>query len=422
METSLIKCLLPEEIMSLIFGYLEKEIDIKNCRSVCSNWNSRICSMYYNEGFQISLGEENYQKLEDDLLKFPELKMKIRKMNIICRTLDEYSDYDINLGILIPIIKTCSNLKKIRFQAPAPSNENYLFPLLTETVDLPCIEEIVTDELIDMEFRTRKTYLKINFKYRNTITSLNINDYEGNYSIYRNSYSEDEDKRPQLIDLDVLRPQVYGVRYERRWDEYPGLLNYVYSFRNLKVLKLLLLRIRDVIDITILTESNLLQLETLHICGEYSILYIENTPSHWSRLNSCGSVTELTLRARTISVNTLEYVMTYFTNVDRLNLIQKDLLENYTNSSYSEEETPALIMKLNSYCMGKEDADIFFKYDAMEGETQIRKHVIFRGGQLIDEIRQHGYYSSSNEHYNSESDYYDDDHGGYIDDYSIDDY
>ncbi|KAG2202583.1 hypothetical protein INT47_012577 [Mucor saturninus] len=121
------------------------------------------------------------------------------------------------------------------------------------------------------------------------------------------------------------------------------------------------------------------------------------------------------------SVDTLEYVMTWFTNVDRLNLIQKDPLKNYTNSSYGEEETPALIVKLNSYCMGKEDADIFFKYDAMEGKTNIRKHVLFRGGQLIDEIRQHGVYGYSKEHYNSEPEYYDDDNVGDIDDYYNDD-
>ncbi|KAI7867480.1 uncharacterized protein EV154DRAFT_556975 [Mucor mucedo] len=413
MEASLIRRLLPEEIMNLIFVYLEREIDIRNCRLVCLNWNSSIYSIFYKEGIQISLCKRNYQRLQDDIVKFPELKLKIQKLYIISEDEDR-TGYNIDLNTFMPIINMCSNLKRLHFQATT-SGDNFLIPLLTETVDLPFIEEIVADELTDLKRLTRETYLMINFKYRNTITSLRISDYDQDETYWNlKNYSDNEGRDPQRSNSVTSRQNTNSVTYERAWDTYPGLLNYVYNFRNLKVLKLLLTGMRDIIDISTLTESNLIQLKTLHICGEDSILFIENTPSHWSRLNSCGSVTELTLRALTISVNTLEYIMTYFDNVDRLNLYQTHPLKNYCNSSYDEKVTPTLIEKLKSYCTGKEDVHVFFKYDTIGGQENFKKQVLIKGGKLIDEIRQpefdtywNDYYDSGPEYYDIEQEYYD---------------
>ncbi|KAI7867478.1 uncharacterized protein EV154DRAFT_582757 [Mucor mucedo] len=397
METSLIKCLLPEEIMNLIFGYLEEKIDIKNCRLVCSSWNSSISSILYKEGIQIALCKRNYQRLQDDLVEFPELKMKVQRMYFISED-ENYAGYDIDLNMFMPIINICkNNLKKLHFEQTT-GGDNYLLPLIIETVDLPCIEEIVAEELLAFKPLTRKTYLKINYNYRSTITSLEISDFEARYRSDEFYYSDNEEDFARRFVYFSSPPKVYGIRYKEEWDKYPGLLNYVYNFRNLKVLKLLLVGIRDVIDITILTESNLLQLETLHICGDYSILCIANTPSRWSRINSCGFVKELTLHALEISVNTLEYIITNFSNVDMLNLYQKEPLKSYIDSSYGKEETPALIEKLFLYCKGKKYADIFLKYDMTEGETVISRQILRKKGQLIDEIRDfsffYGYYDS----------------------------
>ncbi|KAG2202584.1 hypothetical protein INT47_012578 [Mucor saturninus] len=106
--------------------------------------------------------------------------------------------------------------------------------------------------------------------------------------------------------------------------------------------------------------------------------------------------------------------MAYFENVDRLNLYQTHPLKNYCNSSYDEKVTPTLIEKLKSYCIGKEDVNVFFKYDSTGGQENFKKQVLIKGGKLIDEIRQpefdtywNDYYNSGPEYYNIEQEYYD---------------
>ncbi|KAI7867477.1 uncharacterized protein EV154DRAFT_488318 [Mucor mucedo] len=391
METSLINRLLPKEIMHLIVGHLASSVDIKSYRLVCSDWNSTIWSMFYKDGISIFLTKQNYQKLQDDFLKFPESKMKIQKMYIVFDKENSFRDFWIYLNILMPMIAECKNIRKLHFISEK-LEPYHLSPLLIETVDLPCIEEIITHYPVECNPSLRQAYFNINFKYRNTITHLRINNYIENatYS-HENCFTRADMETKACIDSNLSHQKIYDFTYKRKWDYYSGIVDYVNNFRNLKCLSLQLFG-SDIIDITILTETNLPQLETLEIYGMELTLFIENPPSHWSKLNSCASVTDLKLDVREFSVNTLEYFMTWFTNVEKLSIFHNYSMKNYRNSSYGKEETPALIQKLISYCTGIKYVRGFILYNVFEGETKIRRNIFRQNGQWIDEIREPDYY------------------------------
>lgn len=159
---------------------------------------------------------------------------------------------------------------------------------------MPSIQEI---QLLDFTYsyifsNMERYYLDINFRYRATVTSLEIRDLKG----YDDSLS-----------------YYYG-----------GLFTFISRFHSLRCLNLHCYS-NEVIGIAALMKSCTSELGTL--CIEYGGLYlniivlvINTEPFHWLETTPCNTLTTLKLEAQDINVNTLEYIMTKFNKVDNLAL------------------------------------------------------------------------------------------------------
>lgn len=375
MDTSLIRCLLPEEIMHLILGYLQDESDIKHCRLVCSNWNSTLCSMYYKGGIHVDIGGNNRcELLKEDLILLPKLATRIQKISI-----NDISLIPLKTDSFMSILKMCTHIEKLDFNIEQ-TGVKYLLILLGRPMPNPSlVKEINVDNINLCSPFIRTIHLLINLIYRNTITSLEISDIKKDENNEMEDMYRSQTKLTSTLSNEINSlADVYGTGYH-------GLISYVSKFPNLKVLKLLPTVNVDVIDLSTFMDPSICRLETLHISGDHLTLIIQDTPNHWPKINSCKSITELDIRVKEINVNTLEYIMHHFTHLEKLSLYPSHHLLDYQNSSFQQTESYLFMAQFTCYCQGIKDTRICLVYETVSEDGKIvPRQVLSQYGRLID--------------------------------------
>ncbi|KAI7873344.1 uncharacterized protein EV154DRAFT_528247 [Mucor mucedo] len=357
----------PSEITSLILGYVQRDSDIKTCRLVCSDWNSKICSIYYKHGISVTLhNEDTCSELEDQLAKLPKLASRIHRVSVanpVFRAVNPYT--------LISVLNMCTALEKLNFLTHDKTS-SYLL-LIFQKGHLSCIKEIRVDGINTTSPVTRRLHSLVNLKNCDQITMLELSDITG--------YDSDglPAVRHQTPDHPLPTPHF-------SCDGYPDLISYASKFPNLKVLKLLPSPDIHVLDITALMESSIIcKLEALHISSNDLDLIVQKEPCDWPKDNECNTITELDICVKTISVSTLECIMTKFTHLQRLAIDQDLHLTDYQNSSFDKAETQVFMDQFTFYCNRIKNLEVFMVYETLDEDgDRVPRQISTQEGRLID--------------------------------------
>lgn len=127
MDTSLLNCLLPKEILEVIFGFLVTRKDIRTCYSVCALWRAASSALMEKVGISVELmRREDVQDLLADISRYPDFKSKIKQLNVYLAELTLHEerimkreDIEVEFGI---IVNQCTNPATLKFR---PSDRNY---------------------------------------------------------------------------------------------------------------------------------------------------------------------------------------------------------------------------------------------------------------------------------------------------------
>ncbi|KAG2192311.1 hypothetical protein INT47_006427 [Mucor saturninus] len=164
------------------------------------------------------------------------------------------------------------------------------------------------------------------------------------------------------------------------------LIGYASKFPNLKVLKLSPSQNIYVFDITALMESSIIcKLEALHISSNNLDLIVQKEPCDWPKDNVRNTITELDIRVKTISVSTLECIMTKFTHLQKLAIHQNLHLTDYQNSSIDKAEPQVFMDQFTFYCNSIKNVEVFMVYETFaEDGDMVPRQISTQKGRLID--------------------------------------
>ncbi|KAI7873340.1 uncharacterized protein EV154DRAFT_570158 [Mucor mucedo] len=375
MDTLLKGYHLPKEIMELIIGHLDKDNDIKNCRLVCSNWNFNVYSICFKRGIQVALGSASRcEKLMKDLVEFPQMAAKIRKLCL------SYIDEDpIDPDMFVSVLDQCTYIEKLRFRINL-TGEQYLLALFDKTPHISRIKEITVDNVLYCSRSIQISHLLINFVYRDSITLLEICDVR-NETIIENSVSG-----PMYIRSAYTKNPRLAATLHSLNEACETLLDVASKFFNLKVLKLQLSSLSNNIDITAIMATNIRKLEILHIFGSHCRMVIQDPPN-WPNFNLCNPITELDIRVYRICVSTLECIMTKFSNLEKLVIKIPEHLTDYENSSFDIDESHLLMNQFTSYCSTIKDVEVYMVYETFTEDLDFfPRQLVSQDGQLFDMV------------------------------------
>ncbi|KAI7873341.1 uncharacterized protein EV154DRAFT_487267 [Mucor mucedo] len=369
MDTSLKWQNFPGEIMELAFGYLEEDSDIKNCRLVCSNWNTAT----FKRGIRVALGSAGRcEKLINDLVVFPQLAAKIRKLYI------SYINEDpIDPDMFILVLNKCTYIEKLRF-CINQTGEQYLLALFDETPHISRMKEIAVDNVKSCSTPIRISYMLINFAYRNSITVLEISDVRdatlsGIFAGWQTCLMSECRENPRLATALNFMAEACHT-----------LTEFASKFPKLKFLKVQPGLLSDDIDITALMATNNCTLETLHLSSSHCYLHVKKPFHSWPNTNPYNSLTELYISGLGICAETLECIMT-FTNLKKLfiKLIVPSALYEY--SRFNRDKTRLLVDRFTSFCNTIKNVEVDMAYETFaEDNAFAERQLVIKDGRSID--------------------------------------
>lgn len=304
----------PPEVTTRILEYLLTKDNFRNYRLVCSFWNSAITSMYLKDGSYIQLYENELHNLVSDIAEFSTLGEKINYINLL-----DFVKINDNQNVergpnkfenFVKVVTACPNLTKITLSTEDLKRE-YLELLVKGEIQLPSIQEI--------HVKTKKTlqtnilHMKTNLVYCKNITVLNF-------------YFEN-------VDL----------------DEFGGLYTFISNFPKLKMLTLFFRHEPKRIDLSDFMEACAPSLEILKLMCLRTSFLINKSLDFTEDNTQFKNLKHVSFYVNSISANTLEYVMSNFNNLNRLNIQSMKTMTDFTNSSYKTSELQDVFQKLSSY-------------------------------------------------------------------------
>lgn len=262
---------LPTELWEQITSYIT-DTDIKESSGVCKRWNTSLAG-FRGTSISIKIYICQFDELLEDFKKYPSFILKIDKLTIQSKvTMHE------DTILLRNVLHRCINLLVLEFTQKYI--HRFLRMLNSSDTMLPSIQELDIANLTESPPSTRKFYIYINYRFRSTITTLQLTGIESNEALHR----------------------------------YGGLIGYTSRFPSLKNLEISGNCQNDqTLDLNQLLAANL-GLETLNIAyipvkGDL----VDLPPSSkviYSSLKSlylCGFSSDITI---------VEYILTRFTNLD----------------------------------------------------------------------------------------------------------
>ncbi|KAI8331999.1 hypothetical protein BD560DRAFT_415463 [Blakeslea trispora] len=309
------KFCLPTEIWKEVFKCLSDKADLYCCLSVCKAWYV-IASSFFTEGIRVSLNDARIDLLLHDLIKYESFGPKITKL-----TLSNQSTGQTEPTLFRSTISFCPNLTEIEFD----TNEIYYYlrALNSREALLPSIQEIKVTNLELCSPAIRRFHVWICYRFRLTITKLEITDADTN---------------------DAL-------------NTYGGLIDFIKLFPNLRHLKAesntMLRDSSSSIDLHALL-SNAVNLESLGLLffNRITIKKLnENNDMAYDTLKS------LKLDGSRAEFDTLDYIMTRFKHLDYLSLVTSCLLPSH---GLTESQELATIDRFLDYCSKVEQTKVWF--------------------------------------------------------------
>jgi hypothetical protein len=339
---------LPTEIWKEVFNCLSNKNDLKSCLLVCKSWYF-ISRSFFSDDIRIQLKDIYFGKLYKDLSTYPALAEKVSAI-----TLTDASTGLSDATLFRSLLNLCTNLRELLFDIT--DIYEYLKILNRREASLPSIQKIHVIRLCECSPAVRRFHLWVNYRFRETITSIEIMDVEDNGAL----------------------------------KNYGGLLAFASQFPHLTCLKAQSLTEHNLeVDLTALLASNK-KIETLKL---YGVGKLNNTLKD-SDLSpgdvEYSSLTKLKLAASKININTLKYIVTRFKNVKSIRLTTPLIVPDNT---LTEKESTSILDSFKEFTKKSTRINISYRYKGdhyienkgeLEPTTWINNLMVLQGFDPID--------------------------------------
>jgi hypothetical protein len=339
---------LPTEIWKEVFNCLSNKNDLKSCLLVCKSWYF-ISRSFFSDDIRIQLKDIYFGKLYKDLSTYPALAEKVSAI-----TLTDASTGLSDATLFRSLLNLCTNLRELLFDIT--DIYEYLKILNRREASLPSIQKIHVIRLCECSPAVRRFHLWVNYRFRETITSIEIMDVEDNGAL----------------------------------KNYGGLLAFASQFPHLTCLKAQSLTEHNLeVDLTALLASNK-KIETLKL---YGVGKLNNTlkDSDLSPVDvEYSSLTKLKLAASKININTLKYIVTRFKNVKSIRLTTPLIVPDNT---LTEKESTSILDSFKEFTKKSTRINISYRYKGdhyienkgeLEPTTWINNLMVLQGFDPID--------------------------------------
>lgn len=308
---------LPIEILKNIFQFLSKmwcgKMTIKGCLFVCKSWH--VAAREFFGKISITVDERSLEKLSRDIVYFAQ--------NVKCIELMESEleavDRTVTSLVWLDIIVACPNLIAVKINVNGDSD--YIRRLLDTTTEI--LNHIRYFETSPFTY----DHLKLNLKYRKTITTLAISSLE--------HYSGKDNDDDKLVYFISLFPKLTSFKIDCRSEYYEHFLP-------------------SDVDIIQLLEAAP-QLQNFDAFQFHEI----KSRSITTRSENLLCLDSLTLVVNKIDLDSLLFIVTRFKQLNYLDLDIGELIINVPPEEFSAEE---LINDLDKFTLGIPKFRIFCRY------------------------------------------------------------
>lgn len=309
---------LPAELLKEIFVQVKDKKDLKNCLLVCKSWFYTI-QAFFSQDIRIKMNDRSINKLYKDLQASPGFGQKVKYI-----TFNQLSS-----GAELPTrlrnaLNLCPNLLELQFDIT--DVYEYLKAMNCHEMVLPSIQKIRIPDLNACSPAVRRFHLWVNYRFRTTITSLEIADLEDNGAL--KNYGGLIKLVAQFPNLTYLRAKCHS-----------------HAERQLNV------------DLTALLQvCPKLQELKLYSIGKI-INHIKDIPE--SEPTEFTNLTKLKLKVSQISIKSLQYITARFKNVNNLRLISYDVTPD---NSLTTTEATAILNEFKAYYESFKRLNVNYKY------------------------------------------------------------
>ncbi|KAF1803685.1 hypothetical protein V8B55DRAFT_1507614 [Mucor lusitanicus] len=309
---------LPTELWKQVFACTDKK-DLKTCLLVSKSWHY-VARSYFSEDIQVNLNDSRLHRLDKDVREHPHLGAKISRITV----------NHMSTGMATPetfrsVINQCPNLLELEFEIT--DVYHYLKSLNCKEALLPSIQKIQVRSLLECSPAVRRFHLWVNYRFRATITSIEIMDMKDNAAL----------------------------------KDYGGLVTFASCFPQLTSLKAqcnALIEKELNINLTELLKNND-KLQELKLYGIGKITNTLNEISSEATQIEFPSLTKFKLEVSNINIKSLEYITKRFTHLQSLRLLTSSVVPD---RSLSESQATSILTDFKAFAMKPKRIHVSYKY------------------------------------------------------------
>lgn len=309
---------LPTELWKEVFKLANRQ-DLKTCLLVSKSWHY-IARPFFSEDIHIQMHDGRLQKLLKDINEHQALGHKISRITI----------NHLSTGMTPPdtfraVVNLCPNLLELLFEITDVFH--YLKSLNCKEALLPNIKKIHVRNLLECSPAVRRFHLWVNYRFRATITSLEIMDMKDNAAL----------------------------------KDYGGLVTFASCFPNLTSLKAqcnALIEKELNIDLTELLKNND-HLQELKLYGIGKITNTLNEISSEADLIEYTSLTKFKVEVSNINIKSLEYITKRFTKLQNLRMLTSNIVPD---KSLNKTQANDILNNFKTFAAGPKRIHVSYKY------------------------------------------------------------
>ncbi|KAK4510587.1 uncharacterized protein ATC70_005018 [Mucor velutinosus] len=309
---------LPTELWKQVFTCTNKK-DLKTCLLVSKSWHY-VARSFFSEDIQVNLNDSHLRRLEKDIKAHAHLGSKISRITI----------NHLSTGMATPetfrsVINHCPNLLELEFEIA--DVYHYLKSLNCKEASMPNIQKIQVRSLLECSPAVRRFHLWVNYRFRSTITSIEIMDMKDNAAL----------------------------------KDYGGLVTFASCFPQLTSLKAQCTTLTEKelnINLTELLKNND-RLQELKLYGIGKITNTLNEISSEATQMEFPSLTKLKLEVSAINIKSLEYITKRFTQLQSLRLLTSTVVPD---NSLNETQAKNILSEFKAFAVKPKRIHVSYKY------------------------------------------------------------
>lgn len=309
---------LPTELWKQVFACTSKK-DLETCLLVSKSWHY-VARSFFNQDIQINLNDSRLHRLEKDIREHPNLGCKVSRI-----TINHMSTGTATPETFRSVINQCPNLLELEFEIT--DVYHYLKSLNCKEALLPNIQKIQVRSLLECSPAVRRFHLWVNYRFRATITSIEIMDMKDNAAL----------------------------------KDYGGLVTFASCFPQLTSLKAqcnTLIEKELNINLTELLKNNY-KLQQLKLYGIGKITNTLNELTSQATQIEFPPLTKLKLEVSNINIKSLEYITKRFTQLESLRLLASSVVPD---TSLNETEAKHILTEFKEFAMKSKRIHVSYKY------------------------------------------------------------